>query len=92
LPGIQWGSRWQPRHCLSASGCPVAEGKVTMADVEVYIDLDGAPRPVGLLRRHASRREETVTFEYDETWLADDQRFLIEPAPGADARCLPTTA
>ena len=33
-----------------------------MTDVEVYIDLDGAFRPVGLLRRHASRREETVTF------------------------------
>jgi serine/threonine-protein kinase HipA len=53
---------------------------VTIADVEVYIDLDGSPRPVGLLRRHASRREETVTFEYDETWLADDERFSIEPA------------
>jgi serine/threonine-protein kinase HipA len=51
-----------------------------MADVEVYIDLDGAPRPVGLLRRHASRRDETVTFEYDETWLTDDERFSIEPA------------
>jgi serine/threonine-protein kinase HipA len=51
-----------------------------MADVEVYIDLDGTPRPVGLLRRHASRREETVTFEYDETWLADGERFSIEPA------------
>ena len=51
-----------------------------MADVEVYIDLAGAPRPVGLLRRHASRREETVTFEYDETWLTDDERFSIEPA------------
>ena len=51
-----------------------------MADVEVYIDLDGTPRPVGLLRRHASRREETVTFEYGETWLANDERFSIEPA------------
>lgn len=51
-----------------------------MADVEVYIDPDGIPRPVGLLRRHASRRDETVTFEYDETWLADDERFSIEPA------------
>ena len=51
-----------------------------MADVEVYIDRDGTPRPVGLLRRHASRREETVTFEYDETWLANDERFSIEPA------------
>ncbi|MEX3959117.1 hypothetical protein [Trinickia sp. EG282A] len=48
-----------------------------MADVEVHIDLDGSPRPVGLLRRHASRREETVTFECDETWLADDERFSI---------------
>src|ERR1700761_5110474 len=78
--GIQWGSRWQPRRCLSASGCPVSGGRVIMADVEVYIDLDGTPRPVGLLRRYASRREETVTFEYDETWLADDERFSIEPA------------
>ena len=51
-----------------------------MADVEVYIDLDGTPRPVGLLRRHASRRDETVTFEYDETWLTDDECFSIEPA------------
>ena len=51
-----------------------------MADVEVYIDVDDSPRPVGLLRRHASRREQTVTFEYDETWLADDERFSIEPA------------
>ena len=51
-----------------------------MTDVNVYIDFDGMPRPVGLLRRHASRREETVTFEYDETWLADNERFSIEPA------------
>jgi hypothetical protein len=26
-----------------------------------YIDLDGTPRPVGLLRHHALRREATVT-------------------------------
>jgi serine/threonine-protein kinase HipA len=51
-----------------------------MADVDVYLDLDGKPRSVGLLRLHASRREETVTFEYDEAWLADGDRFSIEPA------------
>jgi serine/threonine-protein kinase HipA len=51
-----------------------------MADVEVHIDLDGATRPVGLLRRHVARRAETVTFEYDDTWLADKNRFSIEPA------------
>src|ERR1700730_3528615 len=51
-----------------------------MADVEVHIDLDGTTRPVGLLRRHLSRRAETVTFEYDDAWLADNNRFSIEPA------------
>jgi serine/threonine-protein kinase HipA len=51
-----------------------------MADVEVHIDLDGTTRPVGLLRRHVARRAETVTFEYDDTWLAQKNRFSIEPA------------
>jgi serine/threonine-protein kinase HipA len=51
-----------------------------MADVEVHIDLDGTTRPVGLLRRHAARRAETVAFEYDNTWLAEKSRFSIEPA------------
>src|SRR5258708_18437955 len=51
-----------------------------MPDVEVHIDLDGEPRRVGLLRRNVVRRTETVTFEYDDAWLADDNRFSIEPA------------
>jgi serine/threonine-protein kinase HipA len=51
-----------------------------MPDVEVHIDLDGTTRPVGLLRRHVSRRAEMVTFEYDDAWLADNNRFSIEPA------------
>lgn len=51
-----------------------------MPDVEVHIDLDGTTRPVGLLRRHVARRAETVTFEYDDAWLADNNRFSIEPA------------
>ena len=51
-----------------------------MPDVEVHIDLDGEPRRVGLLRRNVVRRSETVTFEYDDGWLADDSRFSIEPA------------
>ncbi len=51
-----------------------------MPDVEVHIDLDGEPRRVGLLRRNVVRRTEAVTFEYDDGWLADDNRFSIEPA------------
>jgi serine/threonine-protein kinase HipA len=51
-----------------------------MTDVAVHIDLAGESRPLGLLRRHPARRAETVTFEYDETWLRDARRFSIEPA------------
>ena len=51
-----------------------------MADVEVHIALDRQTRRVGLLRRHTARRLETVTFEYDDAWLADPDRFSIEPA------------
>lgn len=51
-----------------------------MPDVEVHIDLDGRPRRVGLLRRNVVRRTETTSFEYDESWLADANRFSIEPA------------
>jgi serine/threonine-protein kinase HipA len=51
-----------------------------MADVEVHIDRDGETRRVGLLRRNRARRTETVTFEYDDIWLAHADRFSIEPA------------
>lgn len=51
-----------------------------MPDVEVHIDLEGETRPVGLLRRHSARAGESLTFEYDPSWLADANRFSIEPA------------
>jgi serine/threonine-protein kinase HipA len=61
-----------------------------MPDVEVHIDLDGSPQRVGLLRRHIARRTETVTFEYDDKWLADDKRFSIEPALALTRGVFPT--
>jgi serine/threonine-protein kinase HipA len=51
-----------------------------MPDVEVHIDLDGQSRRVGLLRRNVVRRTETVTFQYDDGWLDDNNCFSIEPA------------
>jgi serine/threonine-protein kinase HipA len=51
-----------------------------MSDVEIHIDLAGATRPIGLLRRHAGRRTETLTFEYHSAWLADPACFSLEPA------------
>jgi serine/threonine-protein kinase HipA len=51
-----------------------------MADIEVHIDLDGRLRQLGLLTRNVTRRSETVVFEYSPEWLADPDRFSIEPA------------
>jgi serine/threonine-protein kinase HipA len=63
-----------------------------MTDVEVHIDLEGQVRPLGILHRQASRRGETVTFEYDETWLGDANRFSIEPALTLTAGAFPPQA
>ncbi len=63
-----------------------------MTDVEVHIDLGGQVRPLGILHRQASRRGETVTFEYDETWLGDANRFSIEPALTLTAGAFPPQA
>lgn len=51
-----------------------------MTDVEVHVDLDGATRRVGLLRRTPRRGGESVVFEYHPDWLADPNRFSLEPA------------
>ena len=51
-----------------------------MPDIEVHIDLDGRTRRVGLARRNLVRGSETVLFEYADTWLADAERFSLEPA------------
>ncbi|MCP5407406.1 MAG: type II toxin-antitoxin system HipA family toxin [Chromatiaceae bacterium] len=63
-----------------------------MTDVEIHIDLEGQIRPLGILHRQASRRGETVTFEYDETWLGDANRFSIEPALTLTAGAFPPPA
>ena len=51
-----------------------------MADIEVHIDLAGRTRRVGLARSNKVRGDETVVFEYAPEWLADPDRFSIEPA------------
>lgn len=51
-----------------------------MADFEVHIDRDGRTRPIGLARSNRVRNTETIRFEYDGAWLADPDRFSLEPA------------
>ena len=48
-------------------------------------------RPIGLLRRHVTRRAETVTFEYEDIWLADNNnRPPHEPALTVTRGVFPT--
>ena len=51
-----------------------------MPDIEVHIDLAGQTRPVGVARSNRVRGNETFVFEYAAEWLADPDRFAIEPA------------
>lgn len=51
-----------------------------MPDIEVHIDLERRLRRVGLARCNRVRGTETITFEYAGEWLADPDRFSIEPA------------
>ena len=51
-----------------------------MTDIEVHIDLPGGLRRLGTLRRTPRRSGESVVFEYHADWLADPQRFSLEPA------------
>ncbi len=51
-----------------------------MPDIEVHVELEGRLRRVGLARCRRARGTETITFEYADEWLAEPDRFSIEPA------------
>jgi serine/threonine-protein kinase HipA len=49
-------------------------------EIFVYIDLEGAPHFVGRLWARTRRGRDSASFDYDKTWLADPERFALEPA------------
>ena len=49
-------------------------------DVFVYVDLQGTPHFVGRLWGRTRKGRESATFEYDKSWLANPERFSLEPA------------
>jgi serine/threonine-protein kinase HipA len=49
-------------------------------DVFVYADLDGVAHLVGRLWARVRKNKEGATFEYDDTWLQNANRFSLEPA------------
>src|SRR5579863_9329537 len=52
--------------------------------VLVYVDLDGVARQVGRLWARSRGSRVSATFEYDESWLSDPERFALEPALSLD--------
>ena len=50
------------------------------------VHIGDAARLVGTLRYDQQGARESAVFEYDPTWLADAERFAIEPGPGAGGR------
>lgn len=53
-----------------------------MPDFEVYIDLHGQSRLVGVARSNRVRGKEIIGFEYASTWFEDPACFAIEPSLG----------
>jgi serine/threonine-protein kinase HipA len=51
----------------------------------VYVDLDNTPHLVGRLWLRVRNRTESATFQYDESWLKNPERFALEPALQMDA-------
>jgi|HubBroStandDraft_1064217.scaffolds.fasta_scaffold91370_1 serine/threonine-protein kinase HipA len=51
----------------------------------VYVDLDNMPHLVGRLWLRVRNRTESATFQYDESWLQNPERFALEPALQMDA-------
>ena len=51
-----------------------------MTDFDVHISLDGVNHLVGRARSNRARGKEIVSFEYDEAWLRNENRFSLEPS------------
>lgn len=46
----------------------------------VYVDVAGTARQVGRLWTRVRRGRESATFQYDDVWLDNPERFALEPA------------
>ena len=51
-----------------------------MRNIEVYMETAIGSTRIGLARINHTRGNETMVFEYDDSWLASPQRFALEPS------------
>lgn len=49
-------------------------------EIFVSVSLDGETVPIGKLWGHFRKGRENASFEYDKNWLANVERFALEPA------------
>ena len=49
-------------------------------EVLVYVDLGGEPHLTGRLWAHDRKGRQSATFEYDDGWLANPEKFALDPA------------
>jgi serine/threonine-protein kinase HipA len=49
-----------------------------MPEVEVYIDWQGSCRLIGRIYRQPGRGRETVSFQYDDTWIEAVDHFPVD--------------
>ena len=49
-------------------------------EIFVYAELNGVPHLVGRLWGRVRKNRESASFEYDEHWLKNPERFALEPA------------
>jgi len=47
--------------------------------VLVYVDLEGIPRLAGSLWSRCRKNRESATFEYDDAWLNNPNKFALDP-------------
>lgn len=53
---------------------------MTDRKVHVFVELDGTMHHVGLLWARSSRGKEGASFQYEKSWLNNNERFALEPA------------
>lgn len=58
----------------------------------VYVDLANTPHLVGRLWLRVRNRIESATFQYDDIWLQNPERFALEPALQIDTAPYHTAA
>src|SRR5690625_4750826 len=88
---IDWACKLTVKHAASVLRHRGYRETGVGVEVEVFLDWQQQCRRLGLLRYHADRGRESVTFEYADEWLASADGFAIDPSITTGAGYFPPT-